>query len=110
MFGKVSSDDVRCNFNKAKNSIGNKYVEGQRLFHNIDHGVKIAKKVYGAVAPVINSLAGNETVSRINKHAMKAISEPGNIRQSVMEGHDQAEAHAAQAMTNFKKSGVSTSL
>ena len=54
MFGKVSSDYVRYNFNKAKQFIGNKYVEGKRLLHNIDHGVKIAKKVYGAVAPVIN--------------------------------------------------------
>ena len=110
MFGKVSSDYVRYNFNKAKKNIGNKYVEGKRLLHNIDHGVKIAKKVYGAVAPVINSLAGNENFSKINKHAMKAISGYDNIRKNVMEGHDQAESHVNQTVSNLKKAGVSIGL
>ena len=44
MFGKVSSDYVRYNFNKANKIIGNKYVEGKRLLHNIDSGVRVAKK------------------------------------------------------------------
>ena len=54
MFGKVSQDYVRYNYNKATNFIGNKYVEGKRLLHNIDSGVRVAKQVYSAVAPVIN--------------------------------------------------------
>ena len=54
MFGKVNSDYVRYNFNKAKNFIGHKYVEGKRLLHSIDHGVRLTTKVYSAVAPVIN--------------------------------------------------------
>ena len=59
MFGKVSSDYVRYNFIKTQIFIENKYAEGKRLLHNIIHSVKIAKKVYGAVAPVRNSLAGS---------------------------------------------------
>ena len=110
MFGKVSQDYVRNNFIKAKHIIGNKYVEGKRLLHNIDSGVRVAKKVYSAVAPVINSLAGNENFSKINKHAMKAISGYDNIRQSVMDGHEQAEEHITQTFSNLKKQGISIGL
>ena len=54
--------------------------------------------------------AGNENVSKINKHAMKAISGYDNIRQSVMAGHDQAKAHINQTVSNLKKAGVSIGL
>ena len=83
MFGKVNSDYVRYNFNKANNLIGNKYVEGKRLLHNIDHGVKIAKTAYSAVAPTLQALSGNEHFSKINKHAMTAISGYDNIRKNM---------------------------
>lgn len=33
--------------------------ESVRFLHHIDHGVRLTQKIYGAVAPVINSLAGN---------------------------------------------------
>ena len=66
--------------------------------------------MYSAVAPVINSLAGNENFSKINKHAMKAISGYDNIRQNVMEGHDQAHEHVNQTLSNLKKAGVSIGL
>ena len=110
MIGKVSSDYVRYNFNKAKTSIGNKYAEGKRLLHNVDHGVRLTKKVYSAVAPVINSLAGNENFSKINKHVIKAISGYDNIRQSVMKNHEQAEGHINQTVSNLKKAGISIGL
>ena len=110
MFGKVSQDYVRYNLNKAKKHIGNKYVESKRLLHNIDHGVRLTKKVYSAVAPVINSLAGNEHFSKINKHAMKAISGYDNIRKNVIDNHDQAESHVNQTVSNLKKAGISIGL
>ena len=41
---------------------------------------------------------------------MTAISGYDNFRQSVIEGHDQVEAHAAQVMGNLKKSRVGVSI
>ena len=68
--------------------IGNKYVESKRALHNIDHGVRVAKKKYNAVAPVKKSLAGNDNFSKITKHDMKAISGYDNIKQSVMDDNN----------------------
>ena len=41
---------------------------------------------------------------------MKAISGYDNIRQHVMEGHDQAQSHVNQTVSNLKKAGVSIGL
>ena len=82
MFGKVSQDYVRYNLNKAKNFIGNKYVEGKRVLHNIDHGVKIAKNVYRAVVPTLQALSSNENFTKVDKHAMTAIPGYDNIHKN----------------------------
>ena len=110
MFGKINSDYIKHNLNKAKNFIGHHYTQGKRIAHHIDHGFHIAKKVYGAVAPVLDALAGNGKFTKFNKHAMKAISGYDNIRKNVMEGHDQAEHNVNQTLSNLKKSAVSIGL
>ena len=110
MFGKINRDYIKHNLNKAKSFIGHNYAQGKRMAHHIDHGFNIAKKVYGAVAPVLDSLAGNENFTKINKHVSKAVSGYDAIRQNVIDGHEQAEKHYNSIKSNLKKNNVSIGL
>ena len=110
MFGKINLDHIKHNLNKAKIFIGHHYVQGKNMLHNIDAGVRVAKKVYGAVAPALQSLSGNENFNKFNKHAMNAVKNYDTIRQNVLESHNEGEKHVNQTMSNLKKAGVNLGL
>ena len=84
MFGKLNSESINNGLNKAKHFSVHHYTHGQHLLHNIDHGMRVAREVYGAIAPALQALSGNEPFKTTNRRAMDAVSIYKNIRQNVI--------------------------
>ena len=84
MFGKITKQQVAHHFNKAKDFLGNAYHQTRNFLGNVDAGVKTFERVYGALAPVLESYG----VSPRNKHVMKAFTGYDTINWQVMGGNE----------------------
>ena len=87
MFGKLTKQTLTNAFLNTKKHLGNVYHHTKHVLGSIDHGVRIAKTVYGAISPYIDELGGGG----IHKHAIKAIGDYEHIRNKVMDTHDKGE-------------------
>lgn len=110
MYGKLNRAYLTHSFNTAKHFLGRKYNETKHFIHNVDQGYQLAKKVYSVLSPTIEALAGGGNFSKINQHAMKAISNYENVRNKVMDAHSEATKHVDNVVSNLKKANVSIGL
>ena len=88
MFGKISRHQVERAFKVAKGHLGSFYTGAKNVFSTVDNGFKIAKTVYGALAPYINEFAGGNA---IHDQAMKTFKNYDEIKNKVLEKHNIAE-------------------
>ena len=82
MLGKFNAHHF---VHKAKGFLNHAYHQTKGFLHHVDHGVKIAKHIYGAVAPLIDKYA-NDHSHQIHSGVTKAIGGYENIRNKVIEG------------------------
>ena len=68
----------------------------------MDHGVKIAKKAYAIMEPIISQYAGN----KVHHNVMKAVSGYDDIRHKIISGHNQIGNHVNNVSSKFKKAGM----
>ena len=104
MLGQKFSKNGLVNvFHRTKNMIGHAYHRAKAFLGDVDHGFSIAKKVYGAVAPILSQVNGG---NQINKHIMNAVGGYEGIRNKVMDAHDTAINNVNQVASNLKKANV----
>ena len=84
MFGKFGS-----HFNHAKQWVGTAYHQTRKFVGDVDRGMKVAKRVYAVMEPVISQIAGNG----VHSNVMKAISGYDNLKHKLTEGHNMAEVY-----------------
>ena len=88
MFGqKFKKEHLQNAFNKAKNFIGDAYLKSKNVLNNIDNGIKIGKQIYSHVSPLLNKYLGNHS-KRIHDNVMRGISKYDDIKNKVIENHD----------------------
>ena len=110
MFGsKITRHNIHANLRRAKNMLGGAYHHTKSILGDIDHGVRVAKTLYGAFSPVLDSLMGDK-YKMMNNNVMKALSGYDGIRNTVMTGHDEIQHNVNQVTSNLKKSGVNLML
>jgi hypothetical protein len=97
--GKITNHSVAHAVGRLKHHIGNTYRRTKHFLGQVDHGVQIAKKVYGAVAPVLEHHGGGQA----NKHIMKAIGGYEHLRNKVMDTHDTVGNNVNQVVGHLKK-------
>jgi hypothetical protein len=97
--GKLTHHSVSHAVGRLKHRIGHAYHTTKHFLGQVDHGVQIAKKVYGAVAPVLDQYGGKQA----NKHIMKAIGGYEHIRNKVMDTHETVGNNLNQVAGNLKK-------
>ena len=107
MYGKLNRAYLTHSFNNAKNLVGRKYNETTHFIHNKYQGYQLAKQVYSVLPPTIQAFAGGCNSSKINQHAMKAISNYENVRNNVMDAHREPTTHVDNVVSNLKKANVS---
>ena len=97
--GKLSRESVHRAFGNLKHHVGQTYHRTKHFLGQVDHGVQIAKKIYGAVAPVLEHYGGGGA----NKHIMKAIGGYEHLRNKVMDTHETAANNVNQVVGHLKK-------
>ena len=107
--GKITTQSLRNVYNNVKHHATMGYHKTREFLGNVDHGVKFAKKVYGALSPVINNLAGHHAKA-INNHVMKAVGGYEQLRNKVMDANDAVNQNVNQAVSGLRKAGVHINL
>jgi hypothetical protein len=108
--GKITTQGLRNVFNNVKNHATMGYHKTREFLGNVDHGFKMAKRIYGAIAPVINNVAGTHHAKAINNHVMKAVGGYEQMRNKVMDAHDAVAQNVGQAVGGLRKAGVHINL
>ena len=90
---------LKQHFGNIKHHLGQTYHKTKHFLGQVDNGVRIAKKVYGVLAPVIDHFGGGAT----NKHVMKAIGGYDTLRNKIMDTHETVHHNVNQVVGNLKK-------
>ena len=100
--GKLTRESFHKAIHSVKNNISHGYHKTKQLLGHLDHGVRVAKQVYSALAPAIEHYGGGH----LNKHVIKGIGGYEQIRNKVMDAHDNALQHVNQVTGNLRKAKV----
>ena len=110
MFGKITPQYIRRQFNNAKTNIGNSYTKTKHFLNSVDDGFKVAKKAYSILSPTISALAGDTNFGKIHKHVMGAVSGYDNIRNSLVDTDNTIQHHVKEVKTALKKTPIDIGL
>ena len=77
---------------------------------SIDHGMRTAKEIYGIVQPHLEELAGRERTNPVQNKAMKIFSSYDNVRNRVMDSHQEVEHHVGSILDKMKKKNINIGL
>ena len=102
MLGKINKHSLVQGIHKTKQFIGNAYHKTKNFLNGVDHGVRVFKKVYGAVSPLIDQYEGHG----INWNGMKAINGYDTIRHKVLDSHDEIRDNLHKIQSNLNKNSV----
>jgi len=109
MFGKLDANKLYQQFKHYKKqgkraiaTIGKHYQTTKDVLNRIDRGMNTAKSVYEDVKPTIQQLGGDKPISHINK----GIQSYDQMRNRVVDGHNQAEKHVGNVVGALKKQGI----
>jgi len=99
-------------FNKAisrvKNFLGKSYVHGKNILGRFDDAYTTGKKIYSAVAPMIESMAPQ--TKALTNNVMKGLNAYENLRSKVMDSHETISNNINNVVGGLKKSGIKLSL
>ncbi len=109
-FGAKYTASLAGAANKTKNFLGKAYQKAKSVFGQVDQSFQHGKRIYSALSPVIRDLAGEKYSSMLDKPAMKAIGKYEDVRNQVMEGHDQARHQVGQVVGKLHKAKVNIGL
>ena len=88
MFGKLNTNHLAHSFHKAKGFLQHAYHQTKGFLSHVDHGVSVAKYIYGAVAPLIDKYASSHA-NQIHSGVRNAVSNDDTIRLKVIEGDNE---------------------
>ena len=97
--GKITRESLHRAYHNVKHHLGQAYHKTKHFLGNVDHGVHVAKKVYGVLAPVLDSYGGGHH----NKNILKALGGHEHLRNKVMDTHETVSHNVNQVVGNIKK-------
>lgn len=100
--GKFSKESFHRAFNNVKGHISHGYHKTKEFLGNVDHGVRVAKHIYSALAPAIEHYGGHQ----VNKHVIKGLGGYEQMRNKVMDTHETALNHVNQVKSKLRNGGV----
>ena len=97
MFG----DKFKHHMGNIKHHLGQTYHKTKHFLGQVDNGIRVAKKIYGVVAPVIDHFSGGAT-QNAHKHVMKAIGGYESLRNKVMDTNETVHHNIQQVHSQLK--------
>ena len=84
---KFNQHHFKRTLNNLKSRAIHGYNQVKHIAGHIDHGISIAKQVYGVLEPVLRQYNPNH--GQIHQHAIKALSGYENLRNQALEVNNQ---------------------
>ena len=100
--GKFNHQAFANGFRSLKGHIQNGHHQTKLFLGNVNHAYNTAKKIYSIAAPHIDALGG----SKINNNVIKAMGGYEQVRNKVMDTHDNVAHHINKVGQDLRKANI----
>ena len=110
VFWKGQLRRVDNHFRIGKKLLGRGYSNTKHFLNKVNEGYEVGKEVYKILKPSIEALAGSQNYKTIDNKVGKAISSYENVRNHVLDSHQQVENHVGGVVERLKKKNINIGL
>ena len=112
VFWKGQLRRVDNHFRIGKKLLSRGYSNTKHFLNKVNEGYEISKEVYKAVRPALEALSGthNQHFNAIDSKVSKAIHSYENVRNHVLDSHQQVENHVGGVVERLKKKNINIGL
>ena len=112
VFWKGQLRRVDNHFRLGKKLLSRGYSNTKHFLNKVNEGYEISKEVYKAVRPALEALSGshNQHFKAIDSKVSKAIHSYENVRNHVLDSHQQVENHVGGVVERLKKKNINIGL
>ena len=104
-FSKVK-DFLGHGYAKTKDFLGKGYAKGKEILGKINDGYGHAKQIYDVIAPLVDQYLPANTSRKIQDTVHKGMSEYENIREKVINKHDNIKDNLNNIVGHLKKGKI----
>ena len=97
---KFSLQHARQAAQRVKSGIAGSYHTAMKIAGGIDHGLTVAKRLYGAIAPMLDEFGVS------HRPAMKALTTYEDFKRKAIDVHDLAETTANRVRRTVPELGL----
>ena len=99
-------------FRTGKKLLSRGYSNTKHFLNKVNEGYEVSKEVYKAVRPALEALSGthNQHFKAIDSKVSKAIHSYENVRNHVLDSHQQVENHVGGVVERLKKKNINIGL
>ena len=90
-------------FRIGKKFLSRGYVNTKHVLNKVNEGYEVGKEVHKVLKPSIEALAGSQNYKAIDSKVGKAMSSYENVRNHVLDSHQQVENHVGGIVNQMKK-------
>ena len=110
VFWKGQLRRVDNHFRIGKKLLSRGYSNTKHFLNKVNEGYEVGKEVYKILKPSIEALAGSQNYKTIDNKVGKAISSYENVRNHVLDSHQQVENHVGGVVERLKKKNINIGL
>ena len=112
VFWKGQLRRVDNHFRTGKQLLSRGYANTKHFLNKVNEGYEISKEVYKIVRPTLEAMSGghHQHFKAIDTKVDKAIKSYENVRNHVMDSHQQVENHVGSIVEQMKKKNMNIGL
>ena len=110
VFWKGQLRRVDNHFRTGKKLLSRGYSNTKHFLSKVNEGYEVSKEVYKVLKPSIEALAGSQNYKAIDSKVSKAIHSYENVRNHVLDSHQQVENHVGGIVEQMKKKNINIGL
>ena len=110
VFWKGQLRRVDNHFRTGKKLLSRGYANTKHFLNKVNEGYEIGKEVYKVLKPSIEAPVGSQNYRALANKVGKAMSSYENVRNHVLDSHQQVENHVGGIVEQMKKKNINIGL
>ena len=110
VFWKGQLRRVDNHFRTGKTLLSRGYANTKHFLNKVNEGYEVGKEVYKVLKPSLEALAGSSKYNAIDSKVGRAMSSYENVRNRVLDSHQQVETHVGGIVEQMKKKNINIGL
>ena len=110
VFWKGQLRRVDNHFRTGKKLLSRGYANTKHFLNKVNEGYEVSKEVYKVLKPSLEAPAGSQNYKAIDSKVGKAMSSYENVRNHVLDSHQQVENHVGGIVEQMKKKNINIGL